>query len=145
VLEARAAGAGGVLLVLALGDDARIAELLACAREQGLFVLLEAFDAAELERAGRLLPADDGPAVLVGVNTRDLRTLAVDGARLARLAPLLPPGATAVAESGIRTAADAAAAAALGYGAALVGTALMKSGDPEALAGELIAAGRSVA
>ncbi|MFU8820095.1 MAG: indole-3-glycerol phosphate synthase TrpC [Gammaproteobacteria bacterium] len=143
VLEARAAGAGGVLLIVAMLADAALAELLAAAREQGLFVLLEAFDEADLERAAPWLGAAPGaPPVLVGVNSRDLRTLAVDPGRLARLAPRLPPGVPAVAESGLHTAADAAAAAALGYRLALVGTALMRAANPEQLAAAMIAAGR---
>jgi indole-3-glycerol phosphate synthase len=147
VLEARAAGAGGVLLIIAMLDDLRLQEMLAAAREQGLFVLLEAFDEADLERAGPLLApgAEDGPPVLVGVNSRDLRTLAVDPARLARLAPRLPRGVPAVAESGLHTAADAAEAAALGYRLALVGTALMRAQDPGALVGAMLAAGRDQA
>lgn len=143
VLEARAAGAGGVLLIVAMLADVALQELLAGAREQGLFVLLEAFDEADLERAAPLLGSAPGaPPVLVGVNSRDLRTLAVDPGRLARLAPRLPPGVPAVAESGLRTAADAAAAAALGYRLALVGTALMRAPNPAALATAMIAAGR---
>ena len=143
VLEARAAGAGGVLLIVAMLADAALAELLAAAREQGLFVLLEAFDEADLERAAPLLDSAPGaPPVLIGVNSRDLRTLAVDPDRLARLAPRLPPGIPAVAESGLHTAADAAAVAALGYRLALVGTALMRAANPAALAAAMIAAGR---
>lgn len=143
VLEARVAGAGGVLLILAMLDDAALGELLATAREQGLFVLLEAFDEADLERAANWLGRDEGAPVLVGVNTRDLRTLAVDPDRLARLAPRLPGGAPAVAESGLASAADAAAAARLGYRLALVGSALMRAADPGALAASMIAAGRA--
>ena len=144
VLEARAAGAGGLLLIIAMLDDARLAEMLAAAREHGLFVLLEAFDEADLERAGPCLAAGsgNGPPVLVGVNSRDLRTLAVDAGRLTRLAPRLPPGVPAVAESGLHTPADAAEAAALGYCLALVGTALMRAADPGALAAGMLAAGR---
>jgi indole-3-glycerol phosphate synthase len=143
VLEARAAGAGGVLLIVAMLPDALLGEMVAAAREHGLFVVLEAFDESDLERAGHLL--GNGPATpltLVGVNTRDLRTLAVDPKRLARLAPRLPPGVPAVAESGLRVAADAAAAAALGYRLALVGTALMRATDPEKLVTAMLAAGR---
>ncbi len=144
-LEARAAGAGGVLLIVAMLDDAALAELLAAAREQGLFVLLEAFDEADLERAAKHLPGPVGGAPrLVGVNTRDLRTLAVDSARLARLAPRLPEGVPAVAESGLHAPADAAAAAGLGYRAALVGTALMRAADPGALIAAMRAAGSAV-
>ncbi len=146
VLEARAAGAGGVLLIIAMLADAALGEMLAAAREHGLFVLLEAFDEADLERAGPHLAAATAPApVLVGVNSRDLRTLAVDPARLARLAPRLPPGVPAVAESGLHSAADAAEAAAQGYRLALVGTALMRAADPGALVAAMLAAGRNKA
>lgn len=145
VLEARASGAGGVLLIVAMLDDVALGEMLAAAREQALFVLLEVFDEADLERAAALLADNvnrgDAP-VLVGVNTRDLRTLAVDPRRLARLAPHLPAGVAAVAESGLHTPADAAAAAALGYRMALVGTALMRAADPAQLAADMLAAGR---
>jgi indole-3-glycerol phosphate synthase len=147
VLEARAAGAGGVLLIVAMLDDAALGELLGTAREHGMFVLLEAFDEADLERAaawlpGRTRPGNSHAQLLVGVNTRDLRTLAVDSRRLARLAPQLPPGVPAVAESGLHAPADAAAAAALGYRLALVGTALMRAADPARLAADMLAAGR---
>jgi indole-3-glycerol phosphate synthase len=135
-----------VLLIIAMLDDVVLAEMLAAAREHGLFVLLEAFDEADLERAGPLLHGTSaGAPVLVGVNSRDLRSLAVDPARLARLAPLLPPGVPAVAESGLHTTADAAEAAALGYRLALVGTALMRAQDPGALVGAMLAAGREQA
>lgn len=143
VLEAREAGAGGVLLIMAMLTEDRLDELLAAAAEQGLFVLLEAFDEADLERAANRVAGHraDVP-LLVGVNSRDLRTLAVDPARLARLAPYLPAGVPAVAESGLHSVADAAAAATLGYGVALVGTALMRAAEPLKLAAAMIAAGR---
>jgi indole-3-glycerol phosphate synthase len=145
VLEARAAGAGGVLLIVAMLDDGVLREMLAAAREHALFVLLEAFDEADLERAAPLARGAQDAPVLVGVNSRDLRTLAVDPERLARLAPELPAGVPAVAESGLHTADDAAAVAALGYRLALVGTALMRAEDPGALAGAMLAAGREQA
>ncbi len=142
VLEARAAGAGGVLLILAMLEDGVAREMMGAAREQGMFVLLEAFDEADLDRAGALLPGGDGPPVLVGVNTRDLRTLEVDPQRLEALAARLPEGAPGVAESGILSPEDAGAAAALGYRMALVGTALMRSPAPGDLAREMIEHGR---
>ena len=144
--EARAAGASGVLLIVALLDDALLKDMLSLAAELELFVLLEAFDADDLARAaqhvaapGQAERAADGQ-LLIGVNTRNLRTLAVDTERLAKLAPKLP-ACRAVAESGLGTAADAAAAAALGYRLALVGTALMRAADPAALVGAMRAAG----
>ena len=93
-----------------------------------------------------LLPAIaqqyDSGQVLVGVNTRDLRTLQVDPDRLRLLSPELP-NAFCVAESGLHTAEDAAAAATLGYRLGLVGTALMRSDDPAALVAAMCAAGRA--
>lgn len=151
VLEARAAGASGVLLIVAMLTDRELGELLACARDHALFVLLEAFDEPDLERIRALLEdgrcADDAAnrALLVGVNVRDLRTLAVERGRLARLAPLLPDGAVCVAESGLAAPADAAAAAGLGYHMGLVGTALMRSADPAGLVSDMLLAGRASA
>ncbi len=74
------------------------------------------------------------------MNTRNLRTLDVDGTRLERLAPLLPD-ARCVAESGLKTADDAAAVAGWGYSLALVGSALMRSEDPAALVRDMVTAG----
>jgi indole-3-glycerol phosphate synthase len=148
VLEARAAGASGVLLIVTLLDDAKLGEMLDCAFGQHLFVLLEAFDATDLGRVSALLERGELRAMaasgqlLAGVNTRNLRTLEVDNGRLAELAPLLPD-ARCVAESGVQNAADAAAAAALGYRLALVGTALMRSRDPGALVAAMRDAGRA--
>lgn len=145
VLEARAAGASGVLLIATMLDDARLRAMLDIAYEHGLFVLLESFDASDLDRLHRFLrPRDfdnaEGGRLLFGVNTRNLRTLEVDPARLVALAAALPAG-PAVAESGIARPGDAAAAAALGYTIALVGTALMQSANPAALIAALKRAG----
>ena len=138
VLEARKAGASGVLLIAAMLGDEKLRSMLDCAYEHGLFVLLESFDEDDLGRSRALLDnardadeADSG-RLLFGVNTRNLRTLEVDGNRLANFSTLLPRGIN-VAESGQHTAEDAAAVARLGYSMALVGTALMRSDDPEAL------------
>jgi indole-3-glycerol phosphate synthase len=146
VLEARRAGASGVLLIAAMLDDDKLRAMLDTAYEHGLFVLLECFDEADLTRVDRLLDyppdADQAAAgtLLVGINTRNLRTLDVDGERLHRLAPLLPD-ARCVAESGLHTPGDAAKAAADGYRVALVGTALMRSDDPAALIAAMREAG----
>jgi indole-3-glycerol phosphate synthase len=151
VVEARDAGASGVLLIATMLADASLGDMLDCAADHGMFVLLESFDAADLERTRRLLDeprhADRAAAgeLLVGVNTRNLRTLEVDNQRLEKLAPLLP-AARCVAESGLKTPEDAGRAAELGYRLALVGTALMRSGDPAALiAGMRDAGGAAVA
>jgi indole-3-glycerol phosphate synthase len=141
VLEARAAGAGGVLVIVAMLDDPNLADLVACALEQGLFVLLEAFDEPDLERAARLAEGRAGQ-ILMGLNSRDLRSLAVDPGRLERLATRFPDGWPKVAESGLESPEDAAKAAAAGYDLALVGSALMRSADPGALLAAMLEAGR---
>lgn len=146
ILEARRAGASGVLLIATMLADAELRAMLDCAAEFGMFVLLESFDRDDLERSARLLDnsADQQRAesgqLLFGVNARDLRTLHVDPARLAKLAPALPAG-RCVAESGLHEASDAAAVAELGYELALVGTALMRSNDPGALVAGMRVAG----
>lgn len=145
VLEARAAGASGVLLVLRMLAEDALAALLDAAEEHGLFVLLEAFDEADLERAARVLATRSRGTYLVGVNARDLATLAVDPHRHLALAERLPRGVPCVAESGLTTAADARAAVQAGYGLALVGSALMRATDPGALLAEMLAAGRAAA
>ena len=138
VLEARKAGASGVLLIAAMLSDAHLRVMLDVAYEHHMFVLLECFDEQDLERVDTLLDyppdADQAAAgkLLIGVNTRNLRTLEVDNDRLKKLAPKLPD-ARCVAESGLHTPADAATAARQGYRLALVGTALMRSDNPAAL------------
>ena len=146
VLEARRAGASGVLLIAAMLDDGQLRSMLDCAAEHGLFVLLESFDEEDLTRSSRLLENSgdreraDAGRLLFGVNTRNLRTLHVDPDRLAKLAPALPAG-RCVAESGLHSPADAANVAGLGYRMALVGTALMRSEDPAGLVAGMRAAG----
>ena len=148
ILEAKAAGASGVLLIAAMLNDRLLPEMLDCALDHDLFVLLESFDEVDLERSVHLLQRvryreqAAQHKLLVGVNTRNLRTLAVDPTRLMRFGPLLPPGVTCVAESGQHTGADAASAARHGYRMTLVGTALMRAADPAALIGEMLASGR---
>ena len=146
VLEARKAGASGVLLITTMLRDAKLREMLDRAWEHGLFVLLEAFDVEDLRRTSMLLEdrahgdkAESGQ-LLVGVNTRNLRTLEVDPDRLKSLAPALPR-ARCVAESGLRVPGDAARVAGWGYRMALVGTALMGSDDPAALLAAMRVAG----
>lgn len=138
VLEARAAGASGVLLITTMLDDSALRSMLDCAFEHGMFVLLESFDEDDLARSARFLDLDG--ELLIGVNTRNLRTLDVDSNRLQRLSPLLPD-APCVAESGLRDSADAARVAGWGYTMALVGTALMRSDDPAALIAAMRGAG----
>jgi len=144
VLEARAAGAGGVLVILAMLDDAAVSELVDCAQRCGMFVLLEAFDRADLERlASYDRPQPQRPPVLAGVNCRDLRDLQVRFSRFAELAPFLPRHLPAVAESGIASSADIETVAAANYRLALIGSALMRSADAAGTLAEWLAAGRA--
>jgi indole-3-glycerol phosphate synthase len=144
VLEARAWGAGGALLIARILDDRMLGEMLDAAGEMGLFVLAEAFDAEDLARIGSALARRAGRLpVLVGLNTRDLETLEVDPRCLETLADAFPKGSTRVAESGTETPEAAARVAALGYQLVLVGTALMRSKKPGRLVASIIAAGRA--
>ena len=146
ILEAREAGASGVLLIVTMLDDGKLREMLDCAWQHGMFVLLESFDSDDLVRVNRLLENEvdrnkaDAGQLLIGINTRNLRTLEVDSNRLEKLASELPP-ARCVAESGLHTAQDAARVSALGYSLALVGTALMRSDNPAVLVTQMRAAG----
>jgi indole-3-glycerol phosphate synthase len=133
--EARAIGADAVLLICAaISDDGRLADLHGLAVDLGLGVLVEAHDAAEAERAV------GAGARVVGVNSRDLATFDEDLAGARSLAALIPPDVVAVAESSIRSAADARAMAGAGFDALLVGEALVRADDPVALMRDLAAA-----
>jgi indole-3-glycerol phosphate synthase len=146
VLEARAAGAGGVLVILRMLPRRRIAELLDAAAEHGMFVLLEAFDRLDLDMARNLLGERAGREefILIGINSRDLQTLRVVQTRFAELAPLLPAGWPAVAESGVASGNDARRMRPLGYRLALIGTALMAHDDPSQRLREILDATRTV-
>ncbi|HEV7128962.1 MAG TPA: indole-3-glycerol phosphate synthase TrpC, partial [Ktedonobacterales bacterium] len=135
IYEARAAGADAVLLLCALLDDAALSELLALAHALGMAAVVEAHDAAETRRAVA------SGARLIGLNSRDLRTFAVDPDVVAHLCPLVPPDRLVIAESGIAAAPRAAQARAWGAAAILVGEALMRAPDPAQLAGALASAG----
>ncbi|HWK74229.1 MAG TPA: hypothetical protein VNQ81_08155, partial [Povalibacter sp.] len=144
VMEGRAAGAGGVLVIVRMLDRSRITELLDCAAMLKMFVLLEAFDAADLQAAHEVLAlrkAHD-EQILVGLNCRDLEKLTVEFSRLEDLADRLPPGYAHVAESGVSSLQDVKMVVDLGYRLALVGTTLMNSSDPRKLLGEMLATGR---
>jgi indole-3-glycerol phosphate synthase len=144
VVEARAHGASGVLLIARLLDPALLAEMIAAAVALKMFVLVEAFDAEDLDRAVDAVAGSRG-AHLLGVNARDLATLAVDPRRHADLAARVPAGIDLVAESGIATHEDCARVARIGYVAALVGETLMRADDPEAVLCAMIAAARDAA
>lgn len=124
VLEARAYGADAILLIVAALTDAELRQLRASAREHGLDVLCEVHNRAELDRA---LPLD---CELIGVNSRDLRTFAVDIAAAEQLAQHLPADVVRVAESGIGSYADVERMMRAGFNAFLVGESLMRQPDP---------------
>lgn len=143
VLEARAAGAGGVLIIVTMLAAGEIDELLSCAREQGLFVLLEGFDRDDLARIATLDVRGFTQPVLAGVNCRDLQSLQVDFARFAALADALPSHLPCVAESGVQTIEHIRSVAAAGYRLALVGSSLMTATQPAETLAAFVAAGRA--
>lgn len=136
ILEARAAGADVVLLIVAALDDAQLRDLLAYATDLGLTSLVEAHTVEEVERA--LAVGSD----LVGVNNRDLKTLQVDRSNFARLAAQIPDGVIKVAESGVRGPEDVAAFAAAGADVALIGEALVTGAAPVDAVRAMLTAGR---
>lgn len=143
VIEARAAGAGGVLAILRMLSESELEALVRQARALELFVLLESFDERDLERLDGALRRLGTDGLLAGVNSRDLQTLEVVPSRLGQLAPCLPTGIPRVAESGVGSAADARRVAEAGYDLALVGSALMSGSDPAALASAMLSAARA--
>jgi len=124
LVEAAAAGADAALLIVAALDDKTLARLLAVAKAMGLAVLVEVHDRAELVRAVAV-----GTAV-VGVNSRNLRTLHVDTSVLDDLGPLIPRDIIAVAESGLKTSGDLIRLRQAGYRAFLIGERFMVEPDP---------------
>ncbi len=130
---AKEAGADAVLLLLRDLDDAQVRTLLGLAGELGLDTLVEAHDADELERAVVLR------APVIGVNARDLSTFEIDRETQLALVARIPPDRVAIAESGVRTRAQGAAAELAGADAILVGSALMQAPDPAAKLHDLLA------
>ncbi len=126
IVEARAAGADALLLIVAALADAELAALLTATRALGLEALVEAHDAGEVARAVA------AGAEIIGINNRDLKTFTVDRELAARLRPTVPPERVIVAESGIRDAADVARLRAASIDAVLVGETLMRAPDPAA-------------
>ncbi len=131
MIEAAVLGADAVLLIVAALEPAELTRLLQAAREMHLASLVEVHDLPELQ------VALDAGADIVGVNSRNLRTLEVNISVLDRVAETLPRELTAVAESGIRQAADVRRLAAAGYRAFLVGERLIGAPDPGAALREL--------
>lgn len=124
VYQARAHGADCILLIVAVLDDARLAEFEAIAHGLSMDVLVEVHDAAELERALAL------KTPLLGVNNRNLRSFEVSLDTTLALLPRIPPDRLAVTESGIRSRADVAKMRQAGVNAFLVGEAFMRASEP---------------
>jgi indole-3-glycerol phosphate synthase/phosphoribosylanthranilate isomerase len=128
----REAGADAVLLLLSDLDDAQVKSLMARAAELGLDTLVEAHDAEELDRAVRL-GADP-----IGLNARDLSTFEIDRTAQLELVARAPRERVVVAESGIESRVQGAAAELAGADAILVGSSLMRAPDPPAKLTELV-------
>jgi indole-3-glycerol phosphate synthase len=123
IAESRALGADAILIIMAALDDAQAAEIAAAARAYGMDALVEVHDRAELDRALRL----DAP--LIGINNRNLKTLAVDLATTEELAPFVPADRLLVAESGLYAPADLTRMVKVGARAFLIGESLMRQAD----------------
>ncbi|MCM8812725.1 MAG: indole-3-glycerol phosphate synthase TrpC [Candidatus Omnitrophica bacterium] len=123
IYEAYLAGADAVLLICAILPPQRLHALIRSAYRLGMAALVEVHAADEIARL------DFSLVRLVGINNRDLRTFQVDCAATARLAPLIPPGAIIVSESGIRSRRDVEAAARAGADAVLVGEGIVTAAD----------------
>lgn len=132
VYESRAWGADLVLLIVAALDDHQLLDFHQIARGLGMRVLVEVHDQAELERALAISPE------ILGVNARNLRTLAVSNQVFQDLIPLIPAEIYRVAESGISGRKDAQFAAECGADAILVGESLVRSAEPVSALGELL-------
>jgi len=126
VVESRTLGADAILLIVAALDDARLADLEACARAYGMDVLAEVHDALELDRALKLATP------LIGINNRNLRTFNVSLHTTIELLPRIPADRVVVTESGILAQRDVAQMRRHGVHAFLVGEAFMRAPDPGA-------------
>ena len=134
-LEARAHGADIVLLIVAALSKSQLKDFYDLATELGMASLIEVHTQSELESAMDISPR------IVGVNSRNLKTLEVSASVFEELIPAIPSTVIRVAESGISTRADVAQAQKAGATAILVGESLVKSGDPISAMRELLGHG----
>jgi indole-3-glycerol phosphate synthase len=132
IFESRAAGADAILLISELLRPQQINDFLQLARELDLSTLLESHGRLEL------ITARESEALILGVNSRDLKTLRVDLKSSLQLLPLIPPHRIRVAESGIKSADDVRRLSEAGADAILVGETLVRSKDPVRKIKELI-------
>ena len=135
VWEARAYGADAVLLIVAALEQQALVSLVERVHSLGMTALVEVHDADEVARAV------DAGAHVIGVNCRDLRTLEVDRAVFARVAPRIPSNVVTIAESGVRGPHDVLEFARAGADAVLVGESLVTGRDPRSAVADLVAAG----
>ena len=136
VRESRAYGADLMLLIVAALDEVQLRDLYQLSTELGMQTLIEVHDEKELEIALNLDPA------IIGVNSRNLKTLDIDLSNFSKLLPLIPSSIYRIAESGILNAGDAALAFESGADAILVGESLVKSGAPQLAIAEFLNIGR---
>jgi indole-3-glycerol phosphate synthase len=132
IYESRALGADCILLIMAALDDRLAAELYALSAELGMDVLVEVHDAQELERALALKPA------MIGINNRNLKTLAVDVGVSHTLVKQIPAGILKISESGIAERETLLALKAAGFEGFLIGESLMKQQDIAAALASLL-------
>jgi indole-3-glycerol phosphate synthase len=132
VYESRLLGADLILLIVAALSNAQLRDLYQLSTELGMDVLVEVHDEEEAQRA------IDLEAEIIGVNSRNLKTLEVSDLNFERIFPHLPKNVIKVAESGIATRAQVEFVESLGADAILVGESLVKSGDPEQSIKELL-------
>ena len=132
-VEARAMGADAILIIVAALDDGAMAEIEDAALIEGMDLLVEVHDEAEMDRALSLLKSK-----LIGVNNRNLKTFEVDLANTERLAAMVSDDVLLVCESGISTYADCQRMATSGVKAFLVGESLMRQDDIEAATRKLL-------
>ena len=133
IVESRGLGADAILLIMAALDDAKAAELEACAIEYGMDVLIECHDNAEIERSLKL------KSPLIGINNRNLKTMEISLDVGAAMLPQLPADRIAVAESGLFHPADLARMAASGARCFLIGESLMRADDVAAATAAILA------
>lgn len=132
IYEARALGAGAILLIVRILEDSRLRDLLAVARECKLAALVETHSEPEADRA---LAAG---AEIIGVNARDLDTFMIDLETVFQVKQRIPTSVITVAESGIQTRDDVRRLEKAGFDAILVGETLVRSSDPASKLRELI-------
>jgi indole-3-glycerol phosphate synthase len=123
IAEARILGADAVLLIASILEPAELDSFLVCAEELGLSYLVEAHTQEDVEKSVAV------GASIIGINNRNLDTMAVDLTTSLRLRELIPPGVIAVSESGINAREDVVRLEKAGFNAVLVGSILMRSPD----------------